>query len=49
MITFLFAIAEHYIGAYFIGWLYVLPVLTDLAVVDRIRAAKRQGGDKDGQ
>ena len=45
MITFLFAIAEHYIGAYFIGWLYVLPVLTDLAVVNRIRATKQKGGE----
>lgn len=45
MITFLFAIAEHYIGADFTGWLYVLPALTDLAVVNRIRATKRQEGE----
>ncbi len=35
MITFGFAIAEHFIGANFTGWLYVLPVLTDLALVGR--------------
>jgi hypothetical protein len=35
MITFGFAIAEHFIGANFSGWLYVLPVLMDLALIGR--------------
>jgi hypothetical protein len=35
MITFGFAIAEHYIGANFSGWLYVLPVFMDLVLIGR--------------
>lgn len=38
MITFGFAIAEYYIGASFSGWLYVLPVILDLAIAGRVSA-----------
>jgi hypothetical protein len=35
VITFVCAIAEHFIGANFTGWLYVLPAFMDLALIGR--------------
>lgn len=45
MVTFLFAIAEHYMQHDFSGWLYVLPAFLDLALIDRISGFRKGGAE----